>query len=189
MIERTDKQEAILQAALELFAERGFHGTAVPLVAERAGVGAGTIYRYFESKEALVNALYQHWKGALARALIEGLSEQSPPREQFHDLWRRLTDFARRHPLALEFLELHHHVPYLDAHSRAIELEILVPLVGLLERSRAQLVTKPMPSELLIAVVWGAFLGLLKASRQGFLELDDEMVELAETCAWEAIRR
>jgi AcrR family transcriptional regulator len=42
-----DKREAILGAALELFAERGFHGTAVPQIADKAGVGAGTIYRYF----------------------------------------------------------------------------------------------------------------------------------------------
>ena len=51
-----DKREAILAAALEAFVEKGFHGTAVPEIAARAGVGAGTIYRYFESKEAVVNA-------------------------------------------------------------------------------------------------------------------------------------
>ena len=45
------KREAILRAALELFAERTFDGTPVPLIAERADVGAGTIYRYFASKE------------------------------------------------------------------------------------------------------------------------------------------
>ncbi|MGN6106845.1 MAG: helix-turn-helix domain-containing protein, partial [Kofleriaceae bacterium] len=54
-----DKREAIIAAALELFVERGFFGTAVPEIAERAGVGAGTIYRYFESNEALVNAIYR----------------------------------------------------------------------------------------------------------------------------------
>jgi len=47
--DRGDKRETILAAALELFVERGFYGTAVPEIAERAGVGAGTIYRYFES--------------------------------------------------------------------------------------------------------------------------------------------
>ncbi|MGZ3428822.1 MAG: helix-turn-helix domain-containing protein, partial [Polyangia bacterium] len=64
------KSDAILKAALELFVERGFHGTPVPLVAERAGVGAGTIYRSFESKEALVNALYQRWKQTIARQIV-----------------------------------------------------------------------------------------------------------------------
>lgn len=68
---RGDKREAILAAALGLFVERGFHGTAVPEVAARAGVGAGTIYRYFASKEALVNALYQREKGLLAAIMLK----------------------------------------------------------------------------------------------------------------------
>ncbi|MEA2752174.1 MAG: Bacterial regulatory protein tetR family, partial [Myxococcales bacterium] len=38
----SDKREAILDAALTLFAERGFHGTSVPDIAQLAGVGAGT---------------------------------------------------------------------------------------------------------------------------------------------------
>ena len=70
MQELGDKEEAILAAALELFAERGFYGTAVPAVAQRAGVGAGTIYRYFDNKEALVNVLYRRWKQAYSLALM-----------------------------------------------------------------------------------------------------------------------
>ena len=65
------KQEQILHAALELFTERTFAGAAVPLVAERAGVATGTIYRYFPSKEALLNAVYQQWKGELKRRLVD----------------------------------------------------------------------------------------------------------------------
>ena len=53
----SDKAEAILGAALELFVDRGFHGTSVPSVAERAGVASGTIYHYFASKEAIIGAI------------------------------------------------------------------------------------------------------------------------------------
>ncbi|MCW7461137.1 helix-turn-helix domain-containing protein [Leptospira limi] len=53
-----NKSEEILSAALELFTAKGFDGTAVPLIAERANVAAGTIYRYFASKEELVNSLF-----------------------------------------------------------------------------------------------------------------------------------
>ena len=64
-----DKYEAILEAALPLFVERGFYGTAVPAVADRAGVAAGTIYHHFASKEAMVNALYRRWKESIARTI------------------------------------------------------------------------------------------------------------------------
>ena len=72
----TDKREAILDAALHLFTERTFAACPVPLVAERAGVATGTIYRYFPSKEALVNEVYRRWKGELKRIVF-----RPPPRD------------------------------------------------------------------------------------------------------------
>ncbi len=183
------KREAILAAALELFAERGFHGTPVPLVAEKAGVGAGTIYRYFESKEALVNALYQQWKSALGSLLVTDFPFGAPVREQFHVYWTRMAEFVRRHPKAFAFLELHHHSPYLDEKSRAIELELLVPIALFLAETSRQQVTKDLPPEILIAIVYGAFAGLVKASWLGHLQLTPDVLASAEACCWESIRR
>ncbi|MFN0246911.1 MAG: TetR/AcrR family transcriptional regulator, partial [Kofleriaceae bacterium] len=77
-----DKREAILDAALELFVERGFFGTAVPEIADKAGVGAGTIYRYFESKEALVNAIYRQQKQRFAHVVLADFPASSSTREQ-----------------------------------------------------------------------------------------------------------
>src|SRR3954470_21561139 len=116
-----DKREAILDAALLLFGELGFHGTAVPQVAQKAGVGAGTIYRHFESKEALVNAVYQRWKMKLAEVLGNDFPFKAPVRAQFHVFWLRMADFAREHRAGFMFLERHHHATYIDAKSRACE--------------------------------------------------------------------
>jgi len=54
-----NKREQIIESALSLFAERGYHGTNVPDIAKVANVGTGTIYRNFKSKEDLVNSIYQ----------------------------------------------------------------------------------------------------------------------------------
>ena len=67
--EPASKREAILRAALQVFAENGVNGVAVPQIAARAGVGTGTIYRYFPGKEALVNQLFREQKQALAQRL------------------------------------------------------------------------------------------------------------------------
>ena len=53
-----DKREAILAAALRLIARLGLHATPMSAVAREAGVAAGTLYLYFPSKEAMINALY-----------------------------------------------------------------------------------------------------------------------------------
>lgn len=50
-------RDRILNAALDLFSEKGFHLTTVDEIADRAGVGKGTFYRYFSNKETLFNEL------------------------------------------------------------------------------------------------------------------------------------
>ncbi|MFH0825586.1 MAG: helix-turn-helix domain-containing protein, partial [Pseudomonadota bacterium] len=75
-----DKKQAILDSALELFSERGFHGTSVAMIAQKAQVGAGTIYRYFPDKEALVNELFRLWKTAMMKALLDDTPTDLPAR-------------------------------------------------------------------------------------------------------------
>lgn len=183
-----DKREAILAAALSLFAERGFHGTAVPLVAEKAGVGAGTIYRYFESKEALVNALYQQCKTELARQLFEDFPHDLPVREQFKLYWHKMVAYAMANREAVQFMELHHHGPYLDQTSHELESEVLGLAESYFDGTRQRQITRDVPSRLLIAFIHGAFGGLLRAHWVGQIELTDEVIDQAERCCWEAIR-
>ena len=184
-----DKREVILGAALELFAERGFHGTAVPLVAEKAGVGAGTIYRYFESKEALVNALYQKWKGELAERVYADFPATANAREQFTAIWRRLAGFVLENPLVYTFLELHHHGSYVDAESRAISNRLHDFAVGVIRKAQADGVLKALDPELLLTLVHGAFIGVLRACREGRLAESMETFQAAEPSCWDLVRR
>lgn len=187
--EKADKRDAILDAALALFAERGFYGTAVPLVAEKAKVGAGTIYRYFPSKEALVNALYQRHKQALGAAMLEAFPFDAPFRQQFHHFWSKICGYAAENPVALQFLELHHHATYLDETSRGIEMQLLGTAKSLVDDAVASQILKPVPGELLMAIVWGSFRALVQGGCEGLIVLDSAMIAQAEACIWEAIRR
>jgi AcrR family transcriptional regulator len=186
-LKKEDKRARILRAALELFAERGFHGTAVPLVAERAGVGAGTIYRFFESKEELVNEVFRDAKTRLERALVDGLDLALPPKALFDAFWARLVRFARAEPIAFHFLELQDHAPYLDAKSRAVEAQVLGPIFLACARFHEQgVLRKEMPVDATMAFIWGAFVGLMKAKRHGYLKLGDAALAEARDACWRA---
>jgi TetR/AcrR family fatty acid metabolism transcriptional regulator len=54
-----DKRERILRSAVKVFAKHGFYDTRVSAVAKAAGVADGTIYLYFESKDALLLSLFE----------------------------------------------------------------------------------------------------------------------------------
>ena len=102
------RKEQILDAALTLFAERGFHGASIPELAATAGIAPASLYRHVESKEQLVNEVYRRAKALLASALFSAVpvDASTPLREQFHHLWWALVGFARREPRAFAFLEL-----------------------------------------------------------------------------------
>jgi AcrR family transcriptional regulator len=54
---RIEKRQQILDAAINLFADSGFHATSISSIAKEAGVSKGLMYNYFESKEALLYAI------------------------------------------------------------------------------------------------------------------------------------
>lgn len=182
------KREALLHAALVLFAQRGFHGTPVPDVAERARVATGTLYRYFEDKEALANAVHRRCTEQLSQALIEGFPSDATVREQLAELWRRLWRFAVEHPEMLDFLELHDHETYLDDYSREVQQRLLQPMVALVTEAQTKHVVKSEPPVVLLAMAWGAFIGLYKATRRGLVEMNDGMRQACEEAVWHALR-
>ena len=69
----------LLQAALELFVEKGFAATRAEAVAQRAGVSKGTLYLYYPSKEELLKAVIAHYLSArIAATALEVQLYQGP---------------------------------------------------------------------------------------------------------------
>ncbi len=186
---REDRRSAILDAALELFAAQGFHATAVPSIAERAGVGAGTVYRNFESKEHLVNELYRLWKQRFADALLADWPHDASPRAQIGHAWTAALAFANAHPRAISFTELHHHADYLDDQSEALREALHARFVALIEDlQRARALRGDVDADVIIAVFEGVFMRMRHEAERCSTSVDAGMLAQAEQCIWEAIR-
>jgi len=69
----TDTKELILDAAENLFAAEGYHGTSIRAITKEAGVNLASINYHFGSKEALVEALFKHRFGPLNKMRKEGI--------------------------------------------------------------------------------------------------------------------
>ncbi|MDH3598871.1 MAG: TetR family transcriptional regulator [Candidatus Tectomicrobia bacterium] len=181
------RRDAILHAALELFAQQSFAATPVPMIAERAGVGTGTIYRYWSGKEELVNDLYRFCKRALAAYL--DIPPHLSARQTFGAWWQHLLAFAEENPDAFEFLEAHKHQPYLDRKSLALDAKLQAVAVRIIKDWQDQGAISDLEPTALLTLAHGAFVGLRKAMAAGHLNLSDDLITAAEEQVWKLFER
>ncbi|MDQ3940566.1 MAG: TetR/AcrR family transcriptional regulator [Actinomycetota bacterium] len=92
------RREQIIEAALRLFAEQGYHGTTVGDVCDALGVGKGVIYWYFRSKEALFAELLQTTLLELRRAQQARVATVEDPVARIENGIRASIDFFRQNP-------------------------------------------------------------------------------------------
>jgi AcrR family transcriptional regulator len=78
----TDKRRAILDAAIKVFARKGFHASRVSEIADEAGVAYGLVYHYFKSKEALLSELFSERWALLLEATARADESGSSGREK-----------------------------------------------------------------------------------------------------------
>jgi len=84
----SDKRLRLVGAACAVFAEKGYASTRVSEIAERAGVGKGTVYEYFSSKEELLFAVFESINKDISSRMNDALAAGGSTEEQLHNVLR-----------------------------------------------------------------------------------------------------
>ena len=122
--ERTDRAALVRRALVELVAERGFSGTSMASVAERAGVATGTAYVHYTSKDDLVLAAYVELKADLGLAATGAIDRTALPSERFRLMWFAIRNHLAANPERARFLVQVEMSPYADAgHAAAMAMD------------------------------------------------------------------
>jgi len=99
---RSDKKrQAILDAAVELFADRGIGYAPTSAISSAAGVAEGTLFTYFKTKDELLNELYREMRKEIDREMADyPFSADVHTRLRF--VWDRFLDMAEKYPKRLK---------------------------------------------------------------------------------------
>ncbi len=155
---KAETREALLDAAGQVFARRGYHGAAVDEVAAEAGFSTWALYSNFEGKEDLFLALLTREIERQVRAVSEAIGERATLDERARggaEYWNR---FLEREPeLVLLFMEFWAYAvrnPEVRSRFAARYAEVRASLARLIEQSARELgieLTRP-PEHLAVAV-------------------------------------
>ncbi len=95
-VKTTDVKERIIRESIKLFLANGFRGTSVKEITEAAGIGRGTLYWYFKSKDDILVSIFEKWE----KAFVDGLASAVSSREgdfisKYKAFHKFSTEFAR----------------------------------------------------------------------------------------------
>jgi len=96
------RQQEILAAATTVFADRGYQCADVQAIADLAGVGKGTVYRHFETKENLFHQALSHCLDNLRFSIEEAAAQHDDPLEKLKATMYAYLSYFEQHPEIIE---------------------------------------------------------------------------------------
>lgn len=190
-MEHGDKREAVMQAAMELVGERGFHDSPMAEIAERAGVAAGTIYRFFDSKDTLIKEVHASLEKQILDYVIADYPRDRSVHERYLHIGRRTVAYCIASPLQFRFMEQFHNSPYGVARRRdKVFGKGNKNIIGdLFEEGMRRRLVKDLPFPVLFALAFGPLVDLCRDHVLELLVLDDQLIARTVEACWDAIRR
>jgi len=81
-----EKKRLIMETALSLFAEKGYHETSIQEIAERIGIAKGSVYSFFRSKEEILFTIFDHYHQMMYELARDTLADNLPARQKLNKL-------------------------------------------------------------------------------------------------------
>ncbi|WP_417361676.1 TetR/AcrR family transcriptional regulator [Gallaecimonas pentaromativorans] len=184
-----DKRQLILDATGRLLALYGFHGLSMQLVAKEAGVAAGTIYRYFDSKTSMIKALHGQIIHDVAAELFRGYDTAASLRERFDYLWQCSWQLFLDMPDVLVSKYQFERLPLEADRQQMQDLEdrVFAPITAFWQEGRAQGVFKEMHDEIFATLTFEVCADLAFKQLAGKLTLTQAEIEVVRDASWAAI--
>lgn len=180
-----DKREQILEATANLIAESGLQSSPVSLVAKHACCGAGTIYRYFETKEELVEAVYLRQMERFTNACLEGNPSEGSLREQLSHFWKNVFNFLSNNPKDAALIEQLGVAPDIrDELKLEAKAALTKKVHALFEQGKASGEIKDLPNEILGIYAYGGISTVLRLKPTFADSITEDM---AISLCWDAI--
>lgn len=182
-----NKKRQIQEAALQLLVEKGIHAAPMSAIATAAKTGMGTIYNYFENKEALINAIYVDIKLQEA-AILEALFQEQPIKTQFELYYTTVIKFFVQRPLYFQFIEQLQASPIITAESRDVGYKAIEPVTRLLRLGQSERIIKDIAVNELLQFLGGIILAHLRWHFGQKNSSSPSIIHNQLRMAWDAIK-
>ncbi len=191
--QRGPRQEAILSAALECFAERGFAATRIEEIRQRSGASVGSIYHHFGGKEGLAAELYVEGLRGYQEGLLGAIERRDDAQAAVRGVVRHHLRWVERNPRLAQFLMGRRETELrlvTEARVRELNRGFFPRVTNWVERHMRDGTLRPLPPDLWEPVLLGpsqefARLWLAGRTRSSLRRAERALAD----ATWDAVRR
>ncbi|MFC5405342.1 TetR/AcrR family transcriptional regulator [Cohnella soli] len=183
-------QRAVLETTLHLIIEKELQATSMSLIAKKSGVSTGSIYHYFDSKEAIINELYRGIVKFNGEQVLDGFFTDEPIRIRLERAWEKLIRVSLEYPQGFQFIEQYSFSPYIRAEIKQMSYDAgwCGPLDKLYQEAiDAKVFKDHLDPHVMVQMHYGSLVYVVKGALNGQLEINDELIrQLIQSC-WDSV--
>ncbi|EPN9637035.1 TetR/AcrR family transcriptional regulator [Enterococcus faecium] len=182
------KKDDIFDATLALMIEHGMQSVTLSKILERAGVGSGTLYNYFSSKDELLYELFQQIMQRMSDEIIAGYDNNADIRLRFNHLLSGYLDYIIRNYDENNFVSQYSHLLHKIKPEDCSTNDFTTALGETFKAGKEQKIILDMEVPILIQIVTGILISVINGYKSNKYELDDQKKKNILNICWNSVR-
>ncbi|TDE11260.1 TetR/AcrR family transcriptional regulator [Dyadobacter psychrotolerans] len=184
------KQEKILQAVFTVTGTHGLAGISIAGISNAAGVGAGTLYTYFKSKEEIIQAAYSGVEDKMTQKMYEQFDIQIPVKQSLKKIYINMLNYRLNNYNETVFIDQYIQSNYIQLNfsKQMSEFEQQnKPMYDLLKKGQNEGIIKIQPPIILISFFDGAVRSCSNGIVQKLFPLTQQIIDDCFDFVWKGI--
>lgn len=177
-----NKIRRIFDAALKLVTKEGLDGIKMSKIAKEAGLASGTLYIYFESKEILLNKLYENVIGMWTEFMKKDYLKCG-----FSNYWNDNIIFAYKNYLEMEFKNLFKHSRYITKSNLEKQNRLNKIHYKMIEKAKTQNKIKDLDTELIAGIIGNLSVQVVRELKKN-KKYDEKIVNDSLKFCWDGLK-
>jgi AcrR family transcriptional regulator len=184
-----DKRELIIETALNLFVENGFHGTATSKIAQQANVANGTLFNLFKTKDELVVSIYISIKDELAEYITKNSESYTETKDSIKAQISASLFWGLDNEIKFRYIQQFQNSPYIKLLNQDIINEQVNKHLQLIQKGVDEGLIKPLPVDFIFSLISSQTFGLYQymISKELSKKEQQETIQMTFEMLWEMI--
>jgi len=183
------RKELIINTAISVIVKEGLYDASINKIAKEAQIPVGSIYTYFDSKEALINEIFISIKSEMNSYIFIDVEIKADIREELKTYWLRAIQFGLKNKQKFFFAEQFVNSPLISSQNQISVRDQFKKIFSLLDDGRQSMLLKEIEPEILHSIIYTHIVGMIKFFSSNPKNFNKKIIDVLYDTCWDGIKK